>query len=623
MKLETWLGSGMLVLGVLGVGCSGPRESSESEEPTRGHGTFLLLGQPVEADYVARGDSWTIFGDIGIDPETELLFEHEPGQVVQPALKDGKNLKSGLWPNGIIPYRISSNVDNPGTVKAAMNEWEKKTKIQFVPKKSGDDAFVDIYEYDGPGKDYCKAQVGYTGGLRYLRLVVGGHCNLGVITHELGHSIGFVHEHQRTDRNKYVKINLNCTSVPDAYAILHSPDVFQFASYDIKSTMHYKSSTLNSCALSNSAILAKNGDILLHDWATLSGGDIAAVAKMYGPKVDDQDSDGVADSKDNCKSEPNESQLDTDNDGKGNACDGDDDGDGIDDGPDNCSKKSNPSQLDTDEDGAGDACDGDDDDDSVADAKDNCPKNTNESQLDTDKDGDGNACDEDDDGDGVPDASDNCPLVSNADQADTDQDDTGNVCSDDNDSDGIVDGDDNCVNVANADQADADHDGKGDACETDTDGDGIPDANDDCPNDIGNACQTDGDEDGVPDASDNCPTVPNSDQYDSDGDEVGDACPDSDGDGIHDDADNCPGDTNADQADGDQDGIGDTCDDDPNTPPDVPGYLPPGETEPVSADDESSGCQLGVGNATAPWLSLAAVAVAFGLRARRKRTARD
>lgn len=50
----------------------------------------------------------------------------------------------------------------------------------------------------------------------------------------------------------------------------------------------------------------------------------------------DSDGDGVVDSKDNCVSVKNANQLDTDGDGKGNACDDDDDGDGMKDAVDPC-----------------------------------------------------------------------------------------------------------------------------------------------------------------------------------------------------------------------------------------------------------------------------------------------
>lgn len=71
----------------------------------------------------------------------------------------------------------------------------------------------------------------------------------------------------------------------------------------------------------------------------------------------------------------------------------------------------------------------------------------------------------------------------------------------------------------------------------------------------------DSDGDGIPDDQDNCPNTFNPNQFDRDGDGVGDNCDDSDSDGILDALDNCPNVPNADQTDTDGDGIGDACDD--------------------------------------------------------------
>ncbi len=60
---------------------------------------------------------------------------------------------------------------------------------------------------------------------------------------------------------------------------------------------------------------------------------------------------------DNCPFVPNPSQKDGDNDGIGNACNGDIDGDTVLDGIDNCPFMSNKNQADTDADGAGNVCD--------------------------------------------------------------------------------------------------------------------------------------------------------------------------------------------------------------------------------------------------------------------------
>jgi hypothetical protein len=89
--------------------------------------------------------------------------------------------------------------------------------------------------------------------------------------------------------------------------------------------------------------------------------------------TEDSDNDGIPDTDDNCPTDQNPSQQDSDSDGHGDACDDDDDNDGVLDDIDNCRLDVNPLQLDFDEDGAGDACDSDDDNDNVADNVDTCP----------------------------------------------------------------------------------------------------------------------------------------------------------------------------------------------------------------------------------------------------------
>lgn len=167
----------------------------------------------------------------------------------------------------------------------------------------------------------------------------------------------------------------------------------------------------------------------------------------------DSDCDGVLDDIDNCPLIKN-----------GNCATSVDHCDINGDGTVDDTELAGSGQVDTDDDGEGDACD-DSDEDGITDVLDNCPLAANPGQEDADGDDFGDAC-SDPDGDHAIGLDDNCPTTFNSSQRDNDADDIGDAC-------------DNCRNIENTDQADSDADGAGDACEGDRDSDGIPDVVDD------------------------------------------------------------------------------------------------------------------------------------------------
>jgi len=415
------------------IGCAA---GSDATAPDVRRGTFLLNGEAVDLQYEVIDGKFVFDHDIVLKPESELV----PGKTTQPLYKYGTGATSYLWPKAIVPYTIASNVTTPGRIRDAMKEWEAKTAIRFVARTT-QAAYVTFTEEAGNG--VCRAQLGYDGGRQYVYLrdtKISTACSTAVLVHEIGHTLGFYHEHQRSDRDSYVKINWGCVSLAAAFSIMTNG--VKVGPYDINSTMHYRSTSLTpKSGCGGYAIYKKDGSLLLHDWATLSAGDIAATAKLYGAPVTDRDGDGVLDTVDNCPTVANKSQLDTDKDKKGDACDTDDDNDGV---------------LDT---------------------ADKCPTVANASQADADKDGKGDACETDDDADGVPDATDNCPAIANPEQDDLDADGKGDLCDDDGDGDGVLDSKDNCSEIANADQADKNGNGIGDACDVTDDDDsaGEPD----------------------------------------------------------------------------------------------------------------------------------------------------
>lgn len=90
------------------------------------------------------------------------------------------------------------------TIKAAMNEYHKKTCIRFVPRQREHRDYVLIVS-DNSG---CWSSVGRIGGPQKLNLQSPGCLTtLGTPIHELMHAVGFLHEQNRYERDKHVIIH--------------------------------------------------------------------------------------------------------------------------------------------------------------------------------------------------------------------------------------------------------------------------------------------------------------------------------------------------------------------------------------------------------------------------------
>lgn len=115
------------------------------------------------------------------------------------------------WPSGRIPYKFeNSNASHPNwttadknAVIAAMTAWESATGnvIDFVEKTASDAHYVSFTNEVGTG---CNSPLGYVGGTSVVRL---RQCGSGAAQHELGHTLGLKHTHQRADRDRYLIVD--------------------------------------------------------------------------------------------------------------------------------------------------------------------------------------------------------------------------------------------------------------------------------------------------------------------------------------------------------------------------------------------------------------------------------
>lgn len=144
----------------------------------------------------------------------------------------GNNLR---WTNAVIPYEIDCSIENLAdavdSVNKAMAEWEAKTCIRFV-KRTNEKYFLKFFR-----DTHCWGNVGMTS---YTKISVGDGCEYQhVMTHEIGHVVGFYHEQNRNDRDQFIKVHWeNIGRFKDAFDIVKNTDSLGVP-YDYESIMHY------------------------------------------------------------------------------------------------------------------------------------------------------------------------------------------------------------------------------------------------------------------------------------------------------------------------------------------------------------------------------------------------
>ncbi|EFX86897.1 hypothetical protein DAPPUDRAFT_97051 [Daphnia pulex] len=123
------------------------------------------------------------------------------------------------WPDAKIPYEISATYtpEQREIIAFGMKAFHNKTCIRFV-RRTTEENYIRIKK-TGKG---CWSDIGMTSLKQTVSL--DDRCILsgapGVVIHELMHVLGFQHEHQRPDRDKYVSINIDNV---DPRSVMHYP----------------------------------------------------------------------------------------------------------------------------------------------------------------------------------------------------------------------------------------------------------------------------------------------------------------------------------------------------------------------------------------------------------------
>mmetsp|Transcript_19225 Transcript_19225/g.25325 ORF Transcript_19225/g.25325 Transcript_19225/m.25325 type:complete len:809 (-) Transcript_19225:230-2656(-) len=142
------------------------------------------------------------------------------------------------WKNAKVYYEILDGFDTQveKAIRAAVWLWTQNSPARLVEDASASDRLV----FTPVGDDSCVSYVGKIGGEQNIVLDAYGACAVGSITHEIGHAIGFYHEHTRPDRLNYITINEGNIIEGYTYQFDEVTDqLYNNHPYDYGSIMHY------------------------------------------------------------------------------------------------------------------------------------------------------------------------------------------------------------------------------------------------------------------------------------------------------------------------------------------------------------------------------------------------
>ncbi len=155
------------------------------------------------------------------------------------------------WPGGIIPYDIAKLTPEQQTIaRRAMRRWmDTGANIQFVPRTT-ELEYVNFTGQTNAGNN--TSHVGYKKGAASAINITAfwWRQEEWMPAHELGHVLGFFHEHERWDRDQFIALHYEHIKpgragdydwIPKAHWLVSS------LPYDFRSIMHYRVCWASNC----------------------------------------------------------------------------------------------------------------------------------------------------------------------------------------------------------------------------------------------------------------------------------------------------------------------------------------------------------------------------------------
>lgn len=171
-----------------------------------------------------------------------ILHADQLGPPESPSATSVFSVSTRPWPNGVIPVAFDASVSSGQRDQFLRNcnQWGARAPGVGCVVRTAEPVPLFVYNRALPFNG-GQSTVGYsTTGTNQLTITPNAWAD-SLIMHEVGHAFGFMHEHQRPDRDAYVTIDAsnilpgyagNFTALAAASAQVYGP-------YDFRSIMHY------------------------------------------------------------------------------------------------------------------------------------------------------------------------------------------------------------------------------------------------------------------------------------------------------------------------------------------------------------------------------------------------